>query len=315
MAGELTLNELEVAQAEYLAIISNSTDEWTLPDLSYPTSRLTNLYPELSRVTIEDVTFADPNGSVPMRRYSGPGKPTSTLMWVHGGAFVFGTLDMPEANWVSLTLAGRGYQVFSVDYRKALEGVHYPAPADDLAAAWQWIADQNPLHETASGEIHLGGASAGAALSAGLVVRLRDSGERVPDSVILAYPIVHPRLPEMSPELRAATTSVLENGSYDAHIIDGMSYNFAGSLRAFQNPQAFAGLSDPTGFPPTLIINSEHDILRASGELFAKQLSEVGATVLSVTEAGSLHGQLNEPENPAGIRSLERIAEWLATRR
>ncbi|GAP57117.1 hypothetical protein AHiyo6_36820 [Arthrobacter sp. Hiyo6] len=34
---------------------------------------------------------------------------------------------MPEAHWVSLHLASRGISVLSLDYRKALHGVRYPA--------------------------------------------------------------------------------------------------------------------------------------------------------------------------------------------
>ena len=35
---------------------------------------------------------------------------------------------MLEAHWVSLALAARGFGVLSLDYRKALRGVHYPVP-------------------------------------------------------------------------------------------------------------------------------------------------------------------------------------------
>jgi acetyl esterase len=312
MSSEPTVDQLEKARADYLNVVISSADEWAHPNGGYPTSRLIELDPTLGGVTVEDVSIDGPHGPVPIRRYIGSDDPISTLMWVHGGAFVFGSLEMPEAHWVSLTLAAHGVEVFSVDYRKALDGIHYPVPYDDLHTAWRWLTTNSSVSSPLSGKIHLGGASAGAALSAGLVVQLRDVGERLPDSVALVYPIVHPRLPEMTPELASATASILENGSFNAHIIDGMSYNFAGSLSAFHDPHAFAGLGDPSGFPPTLIINSELDILRASGETFARQLENAHVQVTWVTEPGSLHGQLDEPENPAGIRSLERLISWLA---
>ena len=61
-------------------------------------------------------------------------------MWVHGGAFMGGYLDMPESNWVALELAARGIPVFAVDYTKCLGDVHYPVPSDDVLAAWRHAA-------------------------------------------------------------------------------------------------------------------------------------------------------------------------------
>ncbi|GAA1963854.1 alpha/beta hydrolase [Microbacterium deminutum] len=90
-----------------------------------------------------------------------------------------------------------------------------------------------------------------------------------------------------------------------------MSYNLAGSPAALADPHAFAGLADPTGLPPTLIINSERDTLRASGERYAQQLSEAGVSVTCVTEPGSFHGQLNTPHEATGIRSMRRVLDWL----
>lgn len=59
------------------------------------------------------------------------------LVWAHGGAFVHGTLDMNESDWVALELAVRGTTVVSVDYRLTTETENrYPAASDDMLAAW-----------------------------------------------------------------------------------------------------------------------------------------------------------------------------------
>lgn len=55
---------------------------------------------------------------------------TAALVWVHGGAFIVGSLDQKEAHWPAIELASSGIPVFSVDYRPALNGVHYPTPQD-----------------------------------------------------------------------------------------------------------------------------------------------------------------------------------------
>ena len=63
---------------------------------------------------------------------SGAGLPG--LVWLHGGGFAGGTLDMREADQVARELADRtGGLVFSVDYRLARDGVHFPVPHEDVA--------------------------------------------------------------------------------------------------------------------------------------------------------------------------------------
>jgi acetyl esterase/lipase len=103
---------------------------------------------------------------------------------VHGGGFVGGDLDMAEANWVSLALAARGYAVLSVEYRKALHGVHFPIPSDDVLAAWNWATAHAPDFGAAPDALHLGGASAGGNLVAGVTKRLRDANGVVPVSLV-----------------------------------------------------------------------------------------------------------------------------------
>ena len=55
-------------------------------------------------------TVAGPHGPVPVRVYAPPtpappgGRPC--LVWMHGGAFAWGDLDMPEAHEVARELAG-----------------------------------------------------------------------------------------------------------------------------------------------------------------------------------------------------------------
>ena len=88
---------------------------------------------------------------------------------------------MPEAHWVSLYLAAHGISVLSLDYRKALHGVKYPAPSNDVLAGWQWALENfDALGLGTADDLHLGGASAGAALTAALTGRLRDGAGQMP---------------------------------------------------------------------------------------------------------------------------------------
>ena len=90
-------------------------------------------------------THEQPNrmgsAEIPVRVYEpdgawlrGDGGPWGTIVWAHGGSFVRGTLDWPEADWVSRRFAAAGLRVYSVDYALANDEVKAPAPALDVAA-------------------------------------------------------------------------------------------------------------------------------------------------------------------------------------
>ncbi len=105
--------------------------------------------------------------------------PTPALVWAHGGGFVAGDLDMPEADWVARSLAARGVTVVSIDYRLASDGWRYPTPSNDVLAAWTWTLANTADLGIDPARVSLGGASAGANLVAGAVLRLLGNAGRV----------------------------------------------------------------------------------------------------------------------------------------
>jgi acetyl esterase len=291
------------------AVEAMSAEEYAahLPP-SPSTGELASYFPQLAAVQVESVTIDGPHGDVPARLYRPDGPAAAVLVWVHGGAFVFGDLDMPEAHWVGLGLAARGLAVLSVEYRKCLRGVHFPVPSDDVLAAWLWaVASSNEL----AGQVHLGGSSAGGNLAAGVAKRLRDGAGPVPASLVLAYPVLHHGLPAPSEELQAALTRFQPSITFTPEAAQDMNLQFVGSEDLLSDPYAFAGNGDVSGQPPVYILNSEADTLRMSGELYAEQLRASGVDVTVEFEPGTQHGQLNEPFTLGGQRSLERIAGWL----
>ena len=103
----------------------------------------------------EDRTLDGPHGPLGVRIYS-PGAPSgSGLVWLHGGGFAGGDLDMPEGDWVAQRFADQGITVVSVDYRLAplpqvwadamgVErpegGSHYPVASEEAAFAFAWAS-------------------------------------------------------------------------------------------------------------------------------------------------------------------------------
>jgi acetyl esterase/lipase len=91
-----------------------------------------------------------------------------------------------------------------------------------------------------------------------------------------------------------------------------MARNYVGRANLNRLPEAFPGGRDLTGCPPTLIVNSERDSLRASGEAFADELLAHGRPVEMSTEPGSSHGHLNRPRRTAFHQTISTVCTWLS---
>ena len=275
------------------------------------TGDLVQRFSELADVGVRDVTIEGMHGDVAGRIYRGLTRPGAGLVWVHGGAFVGGDLDMPEAHWVSLAIAANGFPVLSLDYRKALRGVHYPVPSDDALAGWLWATTHADELGVAADELHLGGASAGGNLVAGVTKRLRDGAGLLPSSLVLVYPVVHGELPPLPAELREKLAADEAAVSSSAAMFREMTVQYAGSEPVLDDPYAFAANGEVSGQPPVFILNSEADFLRASGEAYAEDLRGAGVEVTVETEPGTRHGHVNGPDEPGALRSIDRLTTWL----
>jgi acetyl esterase/lipase len=259
-------------------------------------------------VTVTEEVLAGRDAPVRLRIYrTRAGAPAPLLLWMHGGAFIGGGLDMPEADVVCRALAAVGVACVSVDYRlapgfgdrraqKSGDAVRHPLPVDDCATAWQWAVDNAAGLGVDPDRMFVGGASAGGTLAANLALRLasRDSGI-MPAGALLAYPLLHADLPAYGQDLRRSLRGWRRLGTFTGASVRWMARNYVGSRDPSRIVAAFPGGSDLTRFPPTLIVNSERDSLRASGERFAQELAAHGRPVECSVEAGTSHGHLNRP--------------------
>ena len=267
-------------------------------------------FPRLSDVEVQDLVVDGPHGPIAGRTYHGAAGRGVGLVWVHGGAFVAGDLDMYEAHWVSLELAARGIAVLSLDHQKALDGVHHPVLSDEVLAGWLAAADDGLLGVPIE-NLHLGGASAGANLSAGVALRLRDGGGRPPSSLVLVYPVFHAVLPQAGRDAAEAANALPPELRFHPDFMRAVNLNYVGDSAMLDDPVAFPANGHPAGLPPVYILNAEADDLRSSGEAFAGQLEAAGVAVRLEFEPQTVHGYLDDPELPAAIKSIDRIAGWL----
>jgi acetyl esterase/lipase len=276
---------------------------------------------QVPEVIVRSDEAPGPHGAVPVRVYDpGPAGETGggarpCLVWMHGGGFIAGNLDMPEADWTARELALRaGAVVVSVDYRLCNDGVHFPVPHDDVLAAVRWTRDSAPDLGIDTDRISVGGASAGANLAAGAALRLRDVDGLPPAHLIFAYGVAHHVIPPMSADHAALMREVPALLKFPPEATSFLNVNFLGGPISSANGYAFPALADLRGMCPTLVLNAEYDDLRASGQAFAAALAAAGADVRQVMVASMLHGFLNLPASigPVG-EALDLIATVLRT--
>lgn len=276
--------------------------------------------PELE---IVDSTFAGPHGDVPIRIYRVAGsEPENGLLWLHGGAFMFGDLEMPESHWVAQQLAAADRVVVAADYRLAPvpEGLHPDAPATDGHFFPVAVEEVAALTESliSDGDIAgadnwvIGGASAGGTLASGVAVKLRDEATVQLQGLLLAYPMTHAASPPFSEELAEKVAALPDEvPNPEQSIYDLALYYAGGDPVAAQSPYAFPGGHNLRGLPTTFIVNSDSDKLRASGEAFGSELAAAGVDVQIVREPNTLHGHINGPDNVGADKTIARIKEWL----
>lgn len=253
---------------------------------------------------------------IPVRGYvlAGEDEPWATLVWAHGGSFVHGTLDWPEADWVSRRFADAGVRVISVDYVLASESVKAPALSNDVAEVLAWAGAEY------SGPLVAGGASAGAQLAVIATLDQADAHpERTVDALLLEYPTLH-RVQRADPKIADAVAALPESRRFRADRVAAMYDFYLGAGERGSNPVPTIAGELPqerlAQLPPTVIVNADADELRASGQEFAEQLRSAGVPVAEYVEPGTVHGYLNRPEETAQSRadaaaSIERFVAEL----
>ncbi|MGW4703011.1 carboxylesterase/lipase family protein [Streptomyces sp. NPDC004285] len=137
------------------------------------------------------------------------GGPLPVLVWIHGGAYAFGSSAQPDFDGVALARAG--LVVVTLNYRLGFEGFgHVPADGRDAipdnrglldqVAALRWVRENIAVFGGDPGNVTVAGQSSGAASVACLMVMDRARG-------LFHRAVVHsPASPHHTPGIAAATT-------------------------------------------------------------------------------------------------------------
>ena len=199
-----------------------------------------------------------------LTRTSGPKR---TILYLHGGGYVIGSIETHRATVARLALASQA-DALIVDYRLAPENP-FPAAVEDAEIAYQWLLDQG----VAPNEICVAGDSAGGGLSLALLMQLRDKRRPMPAAAVLLSPWT---------DLAFSGMSHLTHKSADPIIA------LEGAMLAARHYLGEANPTDPLasplygnfkGLPPLLIHVGSNEILLDDSTRVAEKARAAGVDV------------------------------------
>ena len=218
-------------------------------------------------------------GKIAVRRYRPTHHPRGLVVYLHGGGWVFGTLDAFDPVCREIAAAS-GAEVASVDYRLAPEHP-FPVPLDDTWAALRQLAAENPQRPLA-----VMGDSAGGNLAAALALRARDAGGPRIDLQILLYPIT-------DHDMTRPSYAAYGDGDYLVGRADMAWYwqHYLNDSAKRGDPQASPlRAADLAGLPPAILVVAGCDPLRDEGVAYAEALRAAGVPAEVWLHEDMIHG-------------------------
>lgn len=261
---------------------------------------------------VRQIRAPGPGGEIALRAYRAPpdrGGALPAILFLHGGGYVGGTLDLYDSTCRALAQRA-GALVIAVDYRLA-PGAPFPAAAADVDAATRFVLDRAAELGADPSRLALAGDGAGAALAVAEAVELSRRG-RAPRALALAYPLADARLSSPSWIPRPGRDLLISREDAQAALAVYLHGASAADPRA--SPVLF-DLAALRGLPPTLLLSAQLDPARDDGEALAARLREAGVEVELRREPGLVHGFLLMAGAVEAARgSLERMGAFLGAR-
>jgi len=207
------------------------------------------------------------------------------LLWIHGGGYVMGSAGDTDQALAHIALE-TDCAVFSVDYRLAPEHP-YPAALDDCFDCLSWLQEHASQLELDAARIAIGGASAGAGLTAALALKARDVGAEQALFQLLIYPMLDHRH-------RTASSRAIQDPNLWNEQTNRLAWElYLGALTDYEEipPYASASLAaDLTNLPPTFICVGDLDIFLDEDLDYAQRLLQAGVPTELHVYSGAIHG-------------------------
>ena len=237
--------------------------------------------------------------------------PLPCLVWLHGGAYIMGTLDENDDRLDRMVIE-LGCAVVSVDWRLAPEHP-YPEGLDDADTVWRHVSRDPAALGLDPARLVLGGASAGAGLAAALCLRLRETGLPQPALQLLIYPMLDDR--EVTPSIRAIEEDPGHWGLWRLRANRMCWQAYLGALAEGDVPPTAvpARAQDLSGLAPAFLAIGDVDAYLGENLDYAARLSHAGVPTELHVYPGVIHGGFGaRPGTPRTAQFLRDVYGALA---
>jgi acetyl esterase len=256
-------------------------------------------------VSTRDLTIPGPAGPIGARLYTPGGAPAQSpgVVYVHGGGFMTCDLDTHDVFCRRIARTG-AIPVVSVEYRLAPEHP-YPAGAEDVLAAFRWVAENAASLGLDASRLAVAGDSGGGHYSA-LIARKARRDSHPPALQVPIYPAL-----DATCSLPSHAT-LAEGWFLTRPMIDLYYGNYLGSDPARRKePDASPLLAgDFEGVAPALVYSAGFDPLRDEAAAYAEALRSEGVPVEYRCFDSLVHGfVLMTGLSSTAERAAEQIAE------
>ncbi len=225
--------------------------------------------------------------------------PAKTLLYLHGGAYLFGGPD-DYAELVANIARAASVRAVVPDYRLAPEHP-FPAALEDALAFYRALLRSGVSPK----ELVVAGDSAGGGLTASLLVALRDAGEPLPSRAALICPWV---------DMTAKGASMDANTGVDVFtpsMIDAWAKQVLHGASA-DDPRASPIYADLRGLPPLLVQVGGAEMLLDQDTRFAEMARRAGTEVTLRVWDDCIHDwHVYARVIDEGRRAIEELAAFL----
>lgn len=232
--------------------------------------------PEVFKV--ENITIENDNRTTPLRIYTpNENKDLPVILYIHGGAWVAGSLDTHDhlARYLSREV---GALVVSVGYLNAPEG-KFPLPLEQCYDALLWTVKHAKEFHANPSHLAVVGDSAGGEMAAALCLLDRDRKGPAIDLQVLINPVVNNTW---------GGTLQPQGDKDDSERFIATQY--VADPKDVYNPLVSPVLAkDLSRLPPALIILAEKDDFRKDAQKYADRLMAAGVPTNVYTQWGVGH--------------------------
>lgn len=186
-----------------------------------------------------------------------PPAPTGTLLYLHGGGYHFGSIQLYRELAARLAIACSA-RVLLPEYRLAPEHP-YPAAVEDARLVYRWLIDQGHAPE----RLVIAGDSAGGGLTLAAALSLRDAGDPRPAALVCLSPWT-----DLTCSGETMTTCAELDAMLPADVVRQYAVSYAAG-HDVRTPLVSPLFGDLRGLPPLLIHVGTHEVLLSDSQRLA----------------------------------------------